>query len=192
MLFQNFLNSKDKILQFIQLLEYSITTMNCFTMVIDDAQNNNINYLYNQVYLLSKKYNIKVYYNDSNYKAFIMNNAYIHDNDFKAKCSEYNFAFKSIKEYKFLLINSFEELSSYLLSNINVPYFYNENYEIIFDYFLDLNGNGIKEKFKIENKWGIYDIKKALVEKYGQQKGESFFGIPIYFGINYKLKKRAI
>ena len=191
MLFQNFLNSKDKILQFIQLLEYSITSMNCFTMVIDDAQNNNINYLYNQVNLLSKKYNIKVYYNDSNYKAFIMNNAYIHDNDFKAKCSEYNFAFKSIKEYKFLLINSFEELSSYLLSNINVPYFYNENYEIIFDYFLDLNGNGIKEKFKIENKWGIYDIKKALVEKYGQQKGESFFGIPIYFGINYKLKKKG-
>ena len=191
MLFQNFLNSKDKILQFIQLLEYSITTMNCFTMVIDDAQNNNINYLYNQVNLLSKKYNIKVYYNDSNYKAFIMNNAYIHDNDFKAKCSEYNFAFKSIKEYKFLLINSFEELSSYLLSNINVPYVYNENYEIIFDYFLDLNGNGIKEKFKIENKWGIYDIKKALVEKYGQQKGESFFGIPIYFGINYKLKKKG-
>ena len=191
MLFQNFLNSKDKILQFIQLLEYSITSMNCFTMVIDDAQNNNINYLYNQVNLLSKKYNIKVYYNDSNYKAFIMNNAYIHDNDFKAKCSEYNFAFKSIKEYKFLLINSFEELSSYLLSNINVPYVYNENYEIIFDYFLDLNGNGIKEKFKIENKWGIYDIKKALVEKYGQQKGESFFGIPIYFGINYKLKKKG-
>ena len=73
MLFQNFLNSKDKILQFIQLLEYSITSMNCFTMVIDDAQNNNINYLYNQVNLLSKKYNIKVYYNDSNYKAFIMN-----------------------------------------------------------------------------------------------------------------------
>ena len=186
---QNF--TQENLIDFVKLLVYSITSMNCFTMVVDDAQNNNINYWYNQVNLLSKRFNIKVYYNDSNYKSFIMNNAFIHDNDFKAKCSEYNFAFKSVGEYQFLLINTFEDLSSYLLSNINVPYVYNENYEIIFDYFLDLNGNNIKEKFRIENKWGIADIKRALIEKYGQKTGESFFGVPIYFGINYKMKNRG-
>ena len=90
---------------------------------------------------------IKVYYDDSNYKSLIVNNFYIKDNDFKAKCSEYNFAFKSVKEYKFLLNKTFNELSSYLLSNINVPFVYNENYEIDFEYFLKLKGNGINEKF---------------------------------------------
>ena len=189
-LFQSFGNSKDKLLNFIKLLEYSITSMNCFTMVVDDAKNTNINFYYNQISLLSKTYNIKVYYDESSYKSFIMNNYYIHDNDFKAKCSEYNYAFKSVKEYKFLLSNTFNELSSYLLSNINVPFVYNENYEIDFDYFLNLNGNNIHEKFKIESNWGIFDIKKALIAKYGKEVGESFFGVPIYFGLNYKLKEK--
>ena len=190
--FQSFENSKEKLLNFIKLLDYSITSMNCFTMVVDDAKNTNINYCYNQISLLSKNFNVKVYYDDSNYKTNIVNNYYIQDNEFKAKCSEYNFAFKAIKEYTFLLNNTFNELSSYLLSNINVPYLYNEKYEITFDYFLKLDGNNVHEKFKIENNWGIYEIKKALVQKYGKEVGESFYGVPIYFGLNYKLKEKEM
>ena len=189
-LFKCFENSKEKFLSFIKLLGSSITSMNCFTMVVDDANNNNINLFYNQINILSKTFNIKVYYDESSYKAFIMNNFYIKDDDFKAKCSEYNFAFKSVKEYKFLLKNTFNELSSYLLSNINVPFVYNEKYEIDFDYFLNLNGNNIHEKFKIEHNWGILEIKNALIQKYGKEVGESFFGVPIYFGITYKAKQK--
>ena len=188
--FQSFENSKEKLLSFIKLLEYSITSMNCFTMIVDDAKNNNINYCYNQLNLFSKSFNIKVYYDDNTYKSLIVNNIYLKDNDFKAKCSEYNFAFKSVKEYKFLLKKTFNELSSYLLSNINVPFVYNENYEIDFEYFLNLNGNGIHEKFIIEHNWGILEIKKALVQKYGKEVGESFFGVPIYFSIAYKVKQK--
>ena len=188
--YQSFENSKEKLLNFIKLLDYSITSMNCFTMVVDDAKNTNINFYYNQVSLMSKTFNVKVYYDECGYKSFIVNNYYIKDNDFKAKCSEYNFAFKSVKEYKFLLNNTFNELSSYLLSNINVPYVNNENYEIIFDYFLNLNENNVHEKFKIEHNWGIFDIKKALVQKYGKEVGESFFGVPIYFSIAYKVKQK--
>ena len=188
--YQSFENSKEKLLNFIKLLEYSVTSMNCFTMVVDDANNTNINYCYNQVSLLSKTFNVKVYYDETSYKINIVNNFYIQDNDFKAKCSEYNLAFKSVKEYKFLLNNTFNELSSYLLSTINVPFVNNENYEIDFHYFLDLNGNNVHEKFKIENNWGIFNIKQALVQKYGKEVGESFFGVPIYFGINYKLKQK--
>ena len=190
MFYQSFENSKEKLLNFIKLLEYSVTSMNCFTMIVDDANNTNINLCYNQVSLLSKSFNVKVYYDESSYKSSIVNNYYILDNDFKAKCSEYNFAFKSVKEYKFLLNNTFNELSSYLLSSINVPFVNNEHYEINFDYFLNLNGNNIHEKFKIENNWGIFDIKQALVKKYGKEVGESFFGVPIYFGLNYKLKEK--
>ena len=188
--YQSFENSKEKLLNFIKLLDYSITSMNCFTMVVDDAKNTNINFYYNQVSLMSKTFNVKVYYDECGYKSFIVNNYYIKDNDFKAKCSEYNFAFKSVKEYKFLLNNTFNELSSYLLSSINVPYINNENYEIDFDYFLNLNQNNIHEKFNIEHNWGIYDIKKALVQKYGKEVGESFYGVPIYFSLNYKVKEK--
>ena len=188
--YKSFDNSKEKLLNFIKLLGYSITSMNCFTMIVDDAKNTNINFYYNQVSLMSKTFNVKVYYDECGYKSFIVNNYYIKDNDFKAKCSEYNFAFKSVKEYKFLLNNTFNELSSYLLSNINVPYVNNENYEIIFDYFLNLNENNVHEKFKIEHNWGIFDIKKALVQKYGKEVGESFYGVPIYFSLNYKVKEK--
>jgi hypothetical protein len=59
-------------------------------MIVDDAQNNNLNYCYNQASLFSKRYNVKVYYNDSSYKQKILNNHYIKDDSFKAKCSEYN------------------------------------------------------------------------------------------------------
>ena len=190
MFYKSFDNSKEKLLNFIKLLDYSITSMNCFTMIVDDAKNTNINFYYNQVSLMSKTFNVKVYYDECGYKSFIVNNYYIKDNDFKAKCSEYNFAFKSVKEYKFLLNNTFNELSSYLLSNINVPYVNNENYEIIFDYFLNLNENNVHEKFKIEHNWGIFDIKKALVQKYGKEVGESFYGVPIYFSLNYKVKEK--
>ena len=190
MFYQSFGSSKEKLLSFIRLLGYSITSMNCFTMVVDDANNTNINLCYNQVSLLSKSFNVKVYYDESSYKSYIVNNYYIQDNDFKAKCSEYNLAFKSVKEYKFLLNNTFNELSSYLLSNINVPFVNSENYDIDFDYFLNLNGNNVHEKFKIENNWGIFDIKQALVKKYGKEVGESFFGVPIYFGLTYKLKEK--
>ena len=188
--FQSFEHSKEKLLSFIKLLEYSITSMNWFTMVVDDAKNANINFCYNQLNFMSKTFNIKVYYDDRNYKSLIVNNFYIKDNDFKAKCSEYNFAFKAVKEYRFLLNKSFNELSSYLLSNINVPFVYNENYEIDFEYFLDLNGNGVHEKFIIEHNWGIQEIKQALIQKYGKEVGESFFGVPIYFGIGYKVKQK--
>ena len=190
MFYKSFENSKEKLLNFIKLLDYSITSMNCFTMVVDDAKNTNINFYYNQVSLMSKTFNVKVYYDECGYKSFIVNNYYIKDNDFKAKCSEYNFAFKSVKEYKFLLNNTFNELSSYLLSSINVPYINNENYEIDFDYFLNLNQNNIHEKFNIEHNWGIYEIKKALVQKYGKEVGESFYGVPIYFSLNYKVKEK--
>ena len=188
--FDYFSESKEKIINFIKLLEYSITSMNCFAMAIDDAKNNNINFCYNQSSLFSKRYNIKVYYNDTLYKEKILNNFNIKDDAFKAKCSEYNYAFKSTKEFRFLLINNFDELSSYLLSNINIPFIYNENYEIEFYYFLDLNSNAVKEKFQIKNKWGIHDLKVALVEKFGKKVGESFYGLPIYFGIEYRYKNR--
>ena len=55
---------------------------------------------------------------------------------------------------------------------------------------MNLNGNGIHEKFIIEHNWGILEIKKALVQKYGKEVGESFFGVPIYFSIAYKVKQK--
>ena len=187
-LVENLNESKEKMVNFIKLLEYSITSMNCFTMIIDDAQTNNLNFYYNQANMFSKRFNIKVYYNESIYKEKIVNNSFIKDDAFKAKCSEYNYIFKSTKEFRYLLNNNFDDLSSYLLSNTNVPYVNNENYEIVFDYYLDLNSRTVKEKFVIKNKWGIKDIKNALVQKFGKEIGESFYGLPIYFGIEFKFK----
>ena len=57
-LVENLNESKEKLVNFIKLLEYSITSMNCFTMIIDDAQTNNLNFYYNQANLFSKRFNI--------------------------------------------------------------------------------------------------------------------------------------
>ena len=185
--------NKNKLINYIKLLEYSITSMNCFSMIINDTQNNyNLNLYYNQSLRNIKKYDLRVIYSDESYIEKIENNKDIDDNIFKEKLIEYNTSLKAMKEVKFLLSEGsvFDDMTTVLLSNTNVTFVANENYDVTLLYFLKLKNNDKIEKFDINENWGIKEIKKELLKKYGRAQGPLYFGSPIYFGLNFKRKEK--
>ena len=185
--------NKNKLVNYIKLLEYSITSMNCFSMIINDTQNNyNLNLYYNQSLRNIKKYDLRVIYSDESYIQKIENNKDIDDNIFKEKLIEYNTSLKAMKEVKFLLSEGsvFDDMTTVLLSNTNVTFVANENYDVTLLYFLKLKNNDKIENFEIDLNWGIKEIKKELLKKYGRSQGQSYFGSPIYFGLNFKKKEK--
>jgi hypothetical protein len=185
--------NKNKLINYIKLLEYSVTSMNCFTMIIDDSQNNyNLNLFYNQPNRNVKKDDLRVIYSEEPYIEKIENNKDIDDKVFKEKLVEYNTALVAMKEVKFLLSTNsvFDDMSSLLLSNTNVTFVANENYDVTLTYFLSLKNNGKIEKFEINENWTVRDLKKELLKKYGRTQGQKYFGSPIYYGLNYKKKEK--
>ena len=46
------------------------------------------------------------------------------------------------------------------------------------------------KKFDIDENWGIRDLKKELLKKYGRVQGPLYFNSPIYFGLNFKKKEK--
>ena len=88
-----------------------------------------------------------------------------------------------MKEVKFLLNegSAFDDMSSILLSNTNVTFVANENYDVIVVYFLNLKVDSKYEKFIINENWIYRDLKKELLKKYGRNKGPLYFDSPIYF-----------
>ena len=152
--------------------------------VLDDTQSNyNLNVYYNQSMRNVKKYDLRVIYSDSSYIENIEKDKTIDDKVFKEKLIEYNTALKAMKEVKFLLSENsvFDDMSSVLLSNTNVTFVANESYDVTLVYFLSLKVNNKTEKFDINEDWGVRDLKKELLKKYGRDKGQLYFNSPIYF-----------
>jgi len=185
--------NKNKLINYIKLLEHSITSMNCFTMIIDDSQNNyNLNLYYNQSNRNVKKDDLRVIYSEDPYIENIENNKTIDDKVFREKLIEYNTALIAMKEVKFLLSSNsvFDDMSSVLLSNTNVTFVANENYDVTLVYFLNLKVNGKMEKFDINENWTVRDLKQQLLKRFGRTQGQNYFGSPIYFGLNFKKKEK--
>ena len=186
--------NKNKLINYIKLLEYSITSMNCFTMQVDTVPPNyNLNVYYNQSLRSEQKISLRVIYSDEPYKEKVENNKSIDDIVFMEKMDEYNKALIAMKEVKFLLNNNsvFDDMSSVLLSNSNVTLVANENYDVIVVYFLKLKVGSATEKFEINENWGYRDLKKELLKKYGRKNGPNYFNAPIYFGIDFKKKDKT-
>ena len=99
--------NKNKIINYIKLLENSITSMNCFTMKIDDSQSSqsiyNLHLFYNLTLQNVKKYELRIIYSDSSFKDKIENDKTITDSVFKTLLFEYNTALIAMKEVRFLL-----------------------------------------------------------------------------------------
>ena len=185
--------NKNKLFNFIKLLEYSITSMNCFTMVINETPSNyNLNVYYNQSLKNIKKYDLRIIYSDESYVEKIENNKSIDDIIFKEKLIEYNEALKAMKEVKFLLSEGsiVDDMTSVLLSHSNVTLTANENYDVTLVYYLNLKFKNNVEKFEIDENWSIRDLKKAILKKYGPEQGPLYFGSPIYIGLNFKKKEK--
>ena len=186
--------NKNKVINYIKLLEFSITSMNCFTMVVDNTPSNyNLNVYYNQSLQNEKKISLRVIYSEEPFKKKKKKNKdNIDDKIFLEKLIEYNKALIAMKEVKFLLNegSAFDDMSSILLSNTNVTFVANENYDVIVVYFLNLKVDSKYEKFIINENWIYRDLKKELLKKYGRNKGPLYFDSPIYFGIDYKKKEK--
>ena len=185
--------SKDKLINYIKLLEFSITSMNCFIMVVDNNPSNyNLNVYYNQSLRNEKKISLRVIYSEDPYKEKLDSIKNIEDKIFKEKLAEYNKALIAMKEVKFLLNENsvFDDMSSILLSNTNVTFVANEDYDVIVVYFLNLKVDKGTEKFLINENWIYRDLKKELLKKYGREKGPIYFDSPIYFGIDFKKKEK--
>ena len=190
---QCFKDNKNKIINYIKLLEYSITSMNCFTMVIESNPSNyNLNAYYNQSLRNEKKISFRVIYSEDPYKDKLESIKSIEDKTFQEKLGEYNKALIAMKEVKFLLNENsvFDDMSSVLLSNTNVTFVANETYDVIVVYFLNLKVDKGSEKFLINENWVYRDLKKELLKKYGRDKGPMYFESPIYFGIDFKKKEK--
>ena len=185
--------NKNKLINYIKLLQFSITSMNCFTMVVDSQSNYNLNIYYNQSKTDEKKISLRVIYSEEPYKEKIENNKTIEDKNFMEKLKEYNKALISMKEVKFLLNENsvFDDMSSILLSNTNVTFVANETYDVIVVYFLKLKVDSAEEKFAINENWKHRELKKELLKKYGRTKGPIYFESPIYFGIDFKKKEKV-
>ena len=185
--------NKNKLINYIKLLQFSITSMNCFTMVVDSQSNCNLNIYYNQSKTDEKKISLRVIYSEEPYKEKIENNKTIEDKNFMEKLKEYNKALISMKEVKFLLNENsvFDDMSSILLSNTNVTFVANETYDVIVVYFLKLKVDSAEEKFAINENWKHRELKKELLKKYGRTKGPIYFDSPIYFGIDFKKKEKV-
>ena len=185
--------NKNKLINYIKLLQFSITSMNCFTMVVDSQSNYNLNIYYNQSKTDEKKISLRVIYSEEPYKEKIENNKTIEDKNFMEKLKEYNKALISMKEVKFLLNENsvFDDMSSILLSNTNVTFVANETYDVIVVYFLKLKVDSAEEKFAINENWKHRELKKELLKKYGRTKGPIYFDSPIYFGIDFKKKEKV-
>ena len=118
-----FANSKEKMTNFIKMLQYTVTSMNCFTMIIDDASTNNLNLIFNEAIKDTKRFEMRISYNESLYNEKILNDASLNEK-FKEKLSEYNNAFKQSKEMKIIISqkSSFKDVSTLLLSNTGISF----------------------------------------------------------------------
>ena len=83
---------------------------------------------------------MRVIYSEDPYKEKLESIKNIDDKIFQEKLHEYNKALIAMKEVKFLLNegSAFDDMSSILLSNTNVTFVANENYDVIVVYFLNL------------------------------------------------------
>ena len=188
-----FQNDKNKIINFINLLEYTITSMNCFVMIIDDGSTNDLDLLYHQTMKNIKKIEIKVVYSDEIYNK-ILDDPNITDPQFKEKLNEYHQSFLASKEIRILTTNhsTFDDITSILLSNTNVKFQSNEKYDVNVVYFyehFDKKENK-KEEFFLKNEWTNKEVKNQIAKKFNIKDIDIFRIFSVKFGLSYKIKEK--
>ncbi len=188
-----FNNDKNKIKNFINLLEYTITSMNCFVMIIDDGSTNDLDLLYHQTMKNIKKIEIKVVYSEEMYNK-LLDDPNITDPQFKEKLNEYHQSFLASKDIRILTTNhsTFDDITSILLSNTNVKFQSNEKYDVNIVYFyehFDKKENK-KEEFYLKNEWTNKEVKKQIASKFNIKDIDIFRIVCVKFGLSYKIKEK--
>ena len=186
-----FANSKEKMTNFIKMLQYTITSMNCFTMIIDDASTNNLNLIFNEAIKDTKRFEMRIVYNEALYNEKILNEVSLNEK-FKEKLSEYNNSFKQSKEMKIIISqkSSFKDISSLLLSNTGISFTSDAKYDVVIDFSIDIKLKDKTETINIDGNWKYKELEKEIVSKYTNNhlSYSLYNNTVIKFGLNYKLK----
>ena len=192
-----FNGNKAKIENFISLLQYTITSMNCFTMLIEEGSTNNLYLLYNQISKDTKKFEIRVFYTE---EIFLQSDLDAIDDSMKSKLNEYNNAFLQNKEIRILITSktTFGDIMSILLSNTGVSFSTNQPFEVILVFRIEVPNKNKEKKEKefvnIDLAWTQKDMTKELLKKFtsseiGLSIGNAFSSFPIQFGVSYRKKE---
>ena len=190
-LIDNLKKDKSKLINYINCLQYTITSMNCFTMSIDDTTNNDLDVYYHHIMKNVKKYELKIIYSGEMYQEKVICDEKLDDLEFKTKLSEYDAAFNANKEIKFLITShsTFDDIFSILVSHTNVKFSTNEKYDVDLIFFVEVMKNEKKEIIYLKNDMTYKDVKDEIGKVLGQEIF-SLLGFPIKFGLNYKLKNK--
>ena len=148
-LIDNLKKDKSKLINYINCLQYTITSMNCFTMSIDDTTNNDLDVYYHHIMKNVKKYELKIIYSGEMYQEKVICDEKLDDLEFKTKLSEYDAAFNANKEIKFLITShsTFDDIFSILVSHTNVKFSTNEKYDVDLIFFVEVMKNEKKKLF---------------------------------------------
>lgn len=190
-LFKCLQNDKVKIENLIKMLQYTVTSMNCFTMLIDEANTNNLNIIFNEAIQTTKKSEIKLIYNEAIYNEKIVKDLSLNEN-FKLKLAEYHNSFKQSKELRISVSHKslFKDIASLLLSNTSISFESDSKYEIKIEFSYDVFLKDKAETIVIDNNWKYKDLEKETIKRYTKENLSYtlFRSTPIKFGLSYKLK----
>ncbi len=182
---------KSKLINYINCLQYTITSMNCFTMLVDDSSVNDLDVYYHHIMKNVKKYELKIVYSGDIYQEKVICDDKLNDNEFKTKLSEYDAAFNANKEIKFLITShsTFDDIFSILVSHTNVKFSTHEKYDVDLIFYIEVMKNEKKEIIYLKNDMTYKDVKNE-VSKVLEQEVSSLLAFPIKFGLSYKLKNK--
>ena len=145
-----FKGDKNKVINFIKLLNESIQSMNCPIFHLSDNKRNIYNNLTIRQMRKSQTIKIKLLYSEQIFRDKVLNDNLIIDNNFKTKLCELNMFFKMNKKMMLIVNNNtlFKNMTINLLSLANIPLIANDSYDICIKYFVENTQN--KEESNID------------------------------------------
>ena len=174
--FENFSGDKNKIVNFIKLLNESIQVMNCPIFLLNENKRSIIDRFQIKSTKRNHTIRLKMDYNEQVFKDDVLNSELIIDNNYKTKLCEINMFFKT-NQRMILIINdntTFKNMSIILLSTANIPLIANDKYDIYFKYSIKNNKNKMNIEKKDDNneKMDIEEINENSKDDIKEEKKE--------------------
>ena len=160
--FENCGRDKNKIVNFIKLLNESIQAMNCPIFLLNENKRSIIDRFEIKSIKRNHTIKLKMDYNEQVFKDDVLNSDLVIDNNYKTKLCEINMFFKT-NQRMMLVVNdntTFKNMSINLLSSANIPLIANDKYDIYFKYSIknNKNKNNIEKKDDNNEKMDIEEI----------------------------------
>jgi len=162
--FKSFNGDKNKIINFIKLLNESIQRMNCPIFALNENKRNFIHKLTMKSIKRNSTIKLKVDYNEQIFKDDVLNGFIFVNNNYKTKLCELN-TFYATNKRMILIINentTFKSMTVNLLSTANIPLIANDKYDIFIKYFVHISKRKFKNDKKEKDKNNKMDIEENI------------------------------